>query len=83
MFQSYRNQSVDLQRKSTDWDLYDRNIGRYKVKTSVDLALMLKTLVIRDYSVITFALRRGSGGPSFANMNKREGGSKKDNFIRT
>ena len=25
---SYRNQSVDLQTKSTDWFLYDRNIGR-------------------------------------------------------
>ena len=27
MFPSYRNQSVDLQRKSTDWFLYDGNIG--------------------------------------------------------
>ena len=28
MFPSYRNQSVDLFRKSTDWFLYDGNIGR-------------------------------------------------------
>ena len=28
MFPSYRNQSVDLQCKSTDWFLYDGNIGR-------------------------------------------------------
>ena len=32
MFPSYRNQSVDLQSKSTDWFLYDGNIGRKKVK---------------------------------------------------
>ena len=32
MFPSYRNQSVDLQTKSTDWFLHDRNIGCYKVK---------------------------------------------------
>ena len=31
MFPSYRNQSVDLQSKSTDWFLYDGNIGREKV----------------------------------------------------
>ena len=28
MLLSYRNQSVDLLCKSTDWFLYDRNIGR-------------------------------------------------------
>ena len=28
MFPSYRNQSVDLRCKSTDWFLYDGNIGR-------------------------------------------------------
>ena len=28
MFPSYRNQSVDLLCKSTDWFLYDGNIGR-------------------------------------------------------
>ena len=28
IFQSYRKQSVDLQSKSTDWFLYDENIGR-------------------------------------------------------
>ena len=33
MFLSYRNQSVDLQIKSTDWFLYDGNIGRQRVKT--------------------------------------------------
>ena len=32
MFQSYRKQSIDLQGKSTDWFLYDGNIGRYRVK---------------------------------------------------
>ena len=32
MFPSYRNQSIDLQTKSTDWFLHDRNIGCYKVK---------------------------------------------------
>ena len=31
MFRSYRNQSVDLLSKSTEWFLYDRNIGRQKV----------------------------------------------------
>ena len=35
MFISYRNQSVDLQSKSSDWFLYDVNIGRYRVKTEV------------------------------------------------
>ena len=33
MFPSYRNQSADLQSKSTDWSLYDGNIGRQGVKT--------------------------------------------------
>ena len=33
MFPSYRNQSVDLQSKSTDWFLCDGNIGRETVKT--------------------------------------------------
>ena len=33
MFPSYRNQSADLQSKSTDWFLYDGNIGRQGVKT--------------------------------------------------
>ena len=28
MFPSYRNQSVDLQSKSSDWFLYDGDIGR-------------------------------------------------------
>ena len=32
MFLSYWNQSVDLHRKSTDWFLYDGNIGRERVK---------------------------------------------------
>ena len=31
MFPSCRNQSIDSQSKSTDWFLYDGNIGRYKV----------------------------------------------------
>ena len=32
MFLSYRNQSVDFQSKSTDWFLYDRDIGGYRFK---------------------------------------------------
>ena len=28
MFSSYRNQSIDLHRKSVYWFLYDRNLGR-------------------------------------------------------
>ena len=36
MFPSYRNQSVDLQSKSTDWFLYDWSIGRYRVKQEYD-----------------------------------------------
>ena len=32
MFPSYTNQVVDSQSESTDWFLYDRNIGREKVK---------------------------------------------------
>ena len=34
MFSSYRNQSVDLFYKSTDWFLYGGNIGLYKVKNN-------------------------------------------------
>ena len=34
MFPSYRNQSVDLQSRSTDWFLYDGNIGRKRVNAS-------------------------------------------------
>ena len=34
MFPSYRNYSVDLQSKLTDWFLYDEKIGREKVKGS-------------------------------------------------
>ena len=34
MFPSYRNQSVEFLCKSTDWFLYDGNIGRKKVKFS-------------------------------------------------
>ena len=29
---SYRNQSIDLLGKSVDWFLYERDIGRQKVK---------------------------------------------------
>ena len=35
MFPSYRNQSVGLQSKSTDWFLYDGNIGRKGVNNRV------------------------------------------------
>ena len=31
MFPSYRNQPVDLESKSTDWFLFDRNIGHYSI----------------------------------------------------
>ena len=38
MFPSYRNQSVDVQSKPTDWlFLYDGNIGRWKVKTTLTI----------------------------------------------
>ena len=33
MFQLYRNQSLDLLCKSTDWFPYDGNNGRERVKT--------------------------------------------------
>ena len=39
MFPSYRNQSVEFQRKSADWFLYDEDIGRYK-----GLTIFWKTL---------------------------------------
>ena len=29
---SYKNQSIDLHSKSMDWFLYDRDLGREKVK---------------------------------------------------
>ena len=32
---SYRNQSIDLQRKSMDWFLYDRDLRHERVKESV------------------------------------------------
>ena len=35
MFSSYRNESVDLQSKSTDWFLHDGNIRRERVKDLV------------------------------------------------
>ena len=31
MFPLYKNQSVDLQSKSTDWFLYNENFGRERV----------------------------------------------------
>ena len=34
MLHSYSNQSVDLQSKSTDWFLYDDNMGRKGLTTS-------------------------------------------------
>ena len=34
MFPSDRKQSVDLQSKSTDWFLFDGNIGRWRVRLS-------------------------------------------------
>ena len=34
MLQLYSNQSVDLLCKSTDWFLYDENIGRKGLTTS-------------------------------------------------
>ena len=61
MFPSYRNQSVNLQSKSTDWFLYDRNIGRLRVKFH-DLfwtvhdsyeACSLKTNVYNNFRAVT------------------------------
>ena len=46
MFLSYRNQSVDLQSKSTDWFLHDGNIGRYKVNLRDNLAGKTKFLKV-------------------------------------
>ena len=37
MFSSYRNQSVDLQSKSTDWFLCDGSIGPQKGKAIVPI----------------------------------------------
>ena len=38
MFPSYRNQSVDVQSKPTDWlFLYDGNIDRWKVKATLTI----------------------------------------------
>ena len=31
MFLSYRNQSIDLQNKSVDWFVYDRNLRHERV----------------------------------------------------
>ena len=46
MFPSYRHQSVDLQSKSTDWFLYDGNVGREKVNTSLFEYFILKIMSI-------------------------------------
>ena len=51
MFPSYRNQSVDLLRKSADWFLYDGNVGRSWVKLNIRLGILasnLTSLVIRQ-----------------------------------
>ena len=45
MFPTYRNQSIDLQCKSIDWFLYERNIGMKKVND--------KPICILDVYVIT------------------------------
>ena len=62
MFPSYRNQSVDLLCKSTDWFLYDGNIGRYSVKCLkiilrvFHLARKMMKSFIRDLTInIAFA----------------------------
>ena len=56
MFQSYRNQSVDLQSKSTDLFLYDGNIGRSKVKighmkNKTNTSRWLRWTLIQDYPI--------------------------------
>ena len=55
MLQSYRNQSVDLQSKSTDWFLYNGNIGRLTVicQQSYGLKLLYDTSFRRMTSKFT------------------------------
>ena len=45
MFPSYRNQSVDLQSKSTNWFLYDGNIGRLWKYTDCEHYIEMKKLI--------------------------------------
>ena len=49
MLSSYRNQSVDLQSKSTDWFLYDGNIGHLKVKASISMRETLENYITKLY----------------------------------
>ena len=51
MFPSYRNQSVYLQNKSTDWCLYGGNIGRSRVNIS-----QIKSTKTKDMEVLQFLL---------------------------
>ena len=49
MLPSYRNQSVDFLYKSTDWFLWDGNIGRSKVNYYIPVHLKSHTLNSRPY----------------------------------
>ena len=42
-FLSYRNQSIDLQSKSTDWFLYDRNLHHEIVNKKEGLPFLQNT----------------------------------------
>ena len=42
MFPSFRNQSVDLQSKSTVWFPYDGNIGRQKINSHFAASKLVK-----------------------------------------
>ena len=48
MLSSYRNQSVDLQRKPTDWFLYDGNIGCSRVKTQERKRVNNEVEIVQD-----------------------------------
>ena len=48
MFPSYRNQPVDLESKSTDWFLYDGNIGQEYIFCSTPKNGCFRTLTQRS-----------------------------------
>ena len=41
---SYRNQSIDLQSRSIDWFLYDKNAGVSKVNIAIFLVIIFQAL---------------------------------------
>ena len=48
VFPSYRNQSIDLHRKSIDWFLYEGNTGIYCIKK---FARLVNTPTLRKFKV--------------------------------